>query len=270
MFHADRTPKFALDGAGRGGRALAREGARGVAARGAADALVRVRVPAAALDRPDRVLRADPGRGRRARLARGDSVRVLPRAGSTGWRSRSWSRRRSAMLAVAARERLRVRRGAVAPRVAARVPAVRAGSARARAVRVDPSAVLQRAAGDGDRSPSIRWRGSTTANFEVLVVDNNTRDERLWRPVEAHCARLGAAFPLLPSAGVAGLQGGRAQFRAARDRSPRRGDRRRRRRLRGRSRLARAARRPFRRRRRSRWCRRRRRTASSRTPRSGG
>lgn len=32
------------------------------------------------------------------------------------------------------------------------------------------------------------------ANFEVLVVDNNTRDERLWRPVEAHCAKLGPRF----------------------------------------------------------------------------
>lgn len=28
------------------------------------------------------------------------------------------------------------------------------------------------------------------ADFEVLVCDNNTADEALWRPVEAHCARL--------------------------------------------------------------------------------
>ena len=26
-------------------------------------------------------------------------------------------------------------------------------------------------------------------DFEVLVIDNNTRDEAVWRPVEAHCAR---------------------------------------------------------------------------------
>jgi exo-beta-1,3-glucanase (GH17 family)/glycosyltransferase involved in cell wall biosynthesis len=32
------------------------------------------------------------------------------------------------------------------------------------------------------------------ANFEVLVIDNNTRDERLWRPVEAHVAKLGPRF----------------------------------------------------------------------------
>lgn len=31
-------------------------------------------------------------------------------------------------------------------------------------------------------------------DFEVLVVDNNTRDEALWRPVEAHCARLAQAL----------------------------------------------------------------------------
>ncbi len=29
-------------------------------------------------------------------------------------------------------------------------------------------------------------------NFEVLVCDNNTRDEALWRPLEAHCAVLNA------------------------------------------------------------------------------
>src|SRR4029077_11877593 len=27
--------------------------------------------------------------------------------------------------------------------------------------------------------------------FEVLVIDNNTRDEAVWRPVEAHCEKLG-------------------------------------------------------------------------------
>ncbi|MFO1364182.1 MAG: glycosyltransferase [Burkholderiales bacterium] len=32
------------------------------------------------------------------------------------------------------------------------------------------------------------------ANFEVIVVDNNTRDEALWKPVEAHVAALGPRF----------------------------------------------------------------------------
>lgn len=31
-------------------------------------------------------------------------------------------------------------------------------------------------------------------NFEVLVIDNNTSNEELWRPVEAHCAKLGDRF----------------------------------------------------------------------------
>ncbi len=31
-------------------------------------------------------------------------------------------------------------------------------------------------------------------DFEVLVVDNNTRDPAVWRPVEAHCRALGARF----------------------------------------------------------------------------
>ncbi len=32
------------------------------------------------------------------------------------------------------------------------------------------------------------------ADFEVLVIDNNTRDEAVWRPVEAHCRWLGERF----------------------------------------------------------------------------
>lgn len=31
-------------------------------------------------------------------------------------------------------------------------------------------------------------------NFEVLVIDNNTKDEAVWRPLEEHCALLGARF----------------------------------------------------------------------------
>ena len=31
-------------------------------------------------------------------------------------------------------------------------------------------------------------------NFEVLVVDNNTENEDIWRPVQAHCEKLGAHF----------------------------------------------------------------------------
>ncbi|KZD12079.1 glycosyltransferase [Oceanibaculum pacificum] len=31
-------------------------------------------------------------------------------------------------------------------------------------------------------------------NFEVLVIDNNTKDEAVWRPVEIHCQTLGERF----------------------------------------------------------------------------
>ena len=31
-------------------------------------------------------------------------------------------------------------------------------------------------------------------NFEVLVIDNNTKDEAVWKPLEEHCAKLGARF----------------------------------------------------------------------------
>ena len=31
-------------------------------------------------------------------------------------------------------------------------------------------------------------------NYEVIVLDNNTKREEIWRPVEAHCAKLGARF----------------------------------------------------------------------------
>src|SRR6185437_16166544 len=31
-------------------------------------------------------------------------------------------------------------------------------------------------------------------NFEVLVIDNNTRNEEVWKPVEAYCAKLGPHF----------------------------------------------------------------------------
>jgi exo-beta-1,3-glucanase (GH17 family)/cellulose synthase/poly-beta-1,6-N-acetylglucosamine synthase-like glycosyltransferase len=32
------------------------------------------------------------------------------------------------------------------------------------------------------------------SNYEVLVIDNNTQDEALWKPVQAHCAKLGRQF----------------------------------------------------------------------------
>jgi exo-beta-1,3-glucanase (GH17 family)/cellulose synthase/poly-beta-1,6-N-acetylglucosamine synthase-like glycosyltransferase len=53
------------------------------------------------------------------------------------------------------------------------------------------------------------------ANFEVLVIDNNTRDEAVWRPVEAHCARLGERFRFFHVAPLAGFKAGALNFALA-------------------------------------------------------
>ena len=58
------------------------------------------------------------------------------------------------------------------------------------------------------------------ARYEVLIIDNNTKDDAVWQPVEAYVASLGRPnfkFFHLPT--VAGLQGRRAQLRADPDRS---------------------------------------------------
>ena len=57
-------------------------------------------------------------------------------------------------------------------------------------------------------------------NFEVIVVDNNTRDERLWRPVEAHCAQLGARFRFYHLPEWPGFKAGALNF-ALRETDPR-------------------------------------------------
>jgi exo-beta-1,3-glucanase (GH17 family)/cellulose synthase/poly-beta-1,6-N-acetylglucosamine synthase-like glycosyltransferase len=49
-------------------------------------------------------------------------------------------------------------------------------------------------------------------DFEVLVIDNNTQDEAVWRPVEAHCARLGARFRFFHVAPLAGFKAGALNF----------------------------------------------------------
>ena len=52
-------------------------------------------------------------------------------------------------------------------------------------------------------------------DFEVLVIDNNTRDEAVWRPVEAHCAELGARFRFFHVAPLAGFKAGALNFALA-------------------------------------------------------
>ncbi len=50
------------------------------------------------------------------------------------------------------------------------------------------------------------------SNFEVLVIDNNTRDSAVWRPVEAHCARLGERFRFFHVAPLEGFKAGALNF----------------------------------------------------------
>jgi cellulose synthase/poly-beta-1,6-N-acetylglucosamine synthase-like glycosyltransferase len=56
--------------------------------------------------------------------------------------------------------------------------------------------------------------------FEVLVVDNNTKDPMVWQPVEAHCIRLGARFRFFHVDPLAGFKAGALNF-ALRETHPR-------------------------------------------------
>jgi len=49
-------------------------------------------------------------------------------------------------------------------------------------------------------------------DYEVLVIDNNTQDESVWRPVEAHCKKLGAKFRFFHVAPLAGFKAGALNF----------------------------------------------------------
>jgi exo-beta-1,3-glucanase (GH17 family)/cellulose synthase/poly-beta-1,6-N-acetylglucosamine synthase-like glycosyltransferase len=49
-------------------------------------------------------------------------------------------------------------------------------------------------------------------NFEVIVVDNNTRDEAVWRPVEAHCQKLGERFRFFHVSPLAGFKAGALNY----------------------------------------------------------
>ena len=52
-------------------------------------------------------------------------------------------------------------------------------------------------------------------NFEVVVIDNNTQDEAVWRPVETHCAKLGARFRFFHVAPLAGFKAGALNYALA-------------------------------------------------------
>jgi exo-beta-1,3-glucanase (GH17 family)/cellulose synthase/poly-beta-1,6-N-acetylglucosamine synthase-like glycosyltransferase len=52
-------------------------------------------------------------------------------------------------------------------------------------------------------------------NFEVVVIDNNTRDEAVWRPVEAYCRQLGERFRFFHVSPLAGFKAGALNFALA-------------------------------------------------------
>jgi len=49
-------------------------------------------------------------------------------------------------------------------------------------------------------------------NFEVLVIDNNTKDPELWQPVEAHCLHLGPRFRFFHLESWPGAKAGALNF----------------------------------------------------------
>lgn len=49
-------------------------------------------------------------------------------------------------------------------------------------------------------------------DYEVLVIDNNTRDEAVWRPVQQHCEKLGARFRFFHVAPLSGFKAGALNF----------------------------------------------------------
>ncbi len=49
-------------------------------------------------------------------------------------------------------------------------------------------------------------------NFEVLVIDNNTRDPAVWQPVQAHCEKLGERFRFFHVAPLSGFKAGALNY----------------------------------------------------------
>lgn len=49
-------------------------------------------------------------------------------------------------------------------------------------------------------------------DFEVLLIDNNTKDPAVWEPVKAHCEMLGPRFKFFHVAPLAGFKGGALNY----------------------------------------------------------
>ena len=79
----------------------------------------------------------------------------------------------------------------------------------------------------------MRWPRLDYPDFEVIVIDNNTTDPALWRPVAEHCARLGARFRFFHLGIWPGFKAGALNFALRETGAGRRGHRRDRQRLHG-------------------------------------
>jgi cellulose synthase/poly-beta-1,6-N-acetylglucosamine synthase-like glycosyltransferase len=53
----------------------------------------------------------------------------------------------------------------------------------------------------------LKW-----SNYEVLVIDNNTEDPEIWRPVETYCSVLGPKFRFFHVEGLAGFKAGAMNY----------------------------------------------------------
>ena len=49
-------------------------------------------------------------------------------------------------------------------------------------------------------------------DFEVLLIDNNTKDPAVWEPIKAHCELLGSRFKFFHVAPLAGFKGGALNY----------------------------------------------------------
>jgi len=58
--------------------------------------------------------------------------------------------------------------------------------------------------------------GQDYPRFEVVVVDNNTKDPAVWQPVERHCASLGSHFHFYHEDHLAGFKAGALNYAMAR------------------------------------------------------
>lgn len=50
------------------------------------------------------------------------------------------------------------------------------------------------------------------SNYEVLVIDNNTKDPSLWLPVQAHCDKLGSRFRFMHIENIKGAKAGALNY----------------------------------------------------------